>query len=350
MSARPARVSVVMAVHNGERHLREAVDSILGQTFRDFEFIIIDDASTDGTPGILTDYARRDQRIRLLRNETNLGPYPSGNRGLETARAPIIARMDADDISAPERLARQLAFLDANPDHLLVTTSYRAIDDAGRTLYVKRKAADDFAVRWLMRFRMCLEHPSACFRATLPDGTAVRYDESFAVAQDFELFTRIMAAGKAAILPEVLFHYRLHPTNISSTRRQEQKSNVFRIASQFQARELSADLAGQFTDLLQCYLLGQRATPSKIRNSVRALDQMLADDLAARPAARLWLRRQSAEILADAMLRRGGGNLRVMAAFVLYARGYLWPLFWRVMENAGYLPRWLESFPDPDGR
>lgn len=346
------RVSVVMAAHNAERHLREAVDSILGQTLTEFEFIIVDDASTDRTPEILTEYARRDARIRLLRNETNLGPYPTGNRGLEIARAPIIARMDADDISMPQRLERQIAFLDANPDHLLVTTSYRAIGDSGRRLYDKVKPADDFAVRWLSRFRMCLEHPSACFRARFPDGSPVRYDADFAVGQDFELFARLMAAGKAAVLPGVLFHYRKHPANLSSTRTREQKTNNLRVALSVQERDLPAHLAGSLTGLLRCYLLGEPATPGLVRDSVAALDRMLAHDIAGNPGARVWLRRQSAGILADAILRNGKGftNPRVAAAFLLHARHYLWPLIWRVFEDKGWLPRRLESFPDPEGR
>ena len=353
MSALDApRVSVIMAAYNAERHLREALDSILGQTLRDFEFIIVDDASTDRTPEILADYARRDPRIRLLRNETNLGPYPTGNRGLDVAHAPIIARMDADDISAPERLEHQIAFLDTHPEHLLVTTSYRAIDDTGRTLYVKVKPADDFAVRWLSRFRMSLEHPSACFRAQLPDGTTLRYNESFAVGQDFELFSRLIAEGKAAVLREVLFDYRKHPTNISTTRRPEQKSNNMRIALQVQQRELPEHLAGSLTGLLRCYLLGEPATPGMVRENVRAFDRMLAHDIAANPGAKVWLRRQAAEILADAILRKGKGfgSPFVAAAFIVHARHYLWPLAFRVLENKGYLPRWLESFPDPERR
>jgi len=353
MSALDApRISVVMAVHNGERHLRPAIDSILGQTLRDFEFIILDDASTDRTPEILAGYARRDPRIQLLSNAINLGLTPTLNRGLEAARAPIIARMDADDISAPKRLERQIAFLDTHPEHLLVTTSYRLIDDTGRTLYVKVKPADDFAVRWLSRFRMSLEHPSACFRAQLADGASVRYDESFAVGQDFDLFARLMTVGKAAVLREVLFHYRMHPTNISSTRRPEQRSNAMRIALQVQQRELPEHLAGRLTDFLRCYLLCEPATPGMVRESVQAFDRMLAHDFATNPGAKVWLRRQSAGILADAILRngKGFGSLRVTAAFIVHARHYLWPLVWRVLENKGYLPRWLQSFPDPEGR
>jgi glycosyltransferase involved in cell wall biosynthesis len=344
------KVSIVMAARNAERHLQEAIDSILCQTLTEFELIIVDDASTDETSGMLEDYAARDSRVRVLRNEVNHGLTWSLNRGLEAARAPIIARMDADDISSPRRLERQVRFLDMNPEHLLVATSYRAIDDEGRTLYVKVKPADDFAVRWLSRFRMCFEHPSACFRAHFPDGNPVRYNEGFGVGQDFELFARLMAGGKAAILPEVLFHYRRHPANLSSTRRQEQKANNMRVALQIQERELPRNLVGRLNDLLRCYLLGEAATSAIVRNSVGAFDRMLAYDIASNPDAKQWLRRQAAEILADATLRQGAGfgDLRVIAAFVVHGRNYLWPLVCRVLEDKGYLPCWLESFPDPE--
>lgn len=341
-----------MPVYNGNRHLSAAIDSILTQTLVDFEFIIIDDASTDRTPDILAEYLRRDSRIRVLRNETNLGLTPTLNRGLRVACAPIIARMDADDISAPERLERQIAFLEANPDHLFVTTSYRAIDDVGRTLYVKVKPADDSRLRWLMRFRMCLEHPSACFRPRFPDGSPVQYDESFAVGEDFDLFARLLAAGKGATLPQVLFEYRKHPTNISSTRAKEMKSNYFHVALQVQQRELSQDIVDSLTGLLRCYILGEPATPEIVRDSGRALDRMLAQDVASNPGARTWMRRQAAGIFADAILRNGGGfgNPQVVATFFLHGRRHLWSLLWRALEDKGYLPTWLESFPDPERR
>jgi glycosyltransferase involved in cell wall biosynthesis len=339
-----------MAAHNAECHLREAIDSILCQTLPGFELIVVDDASTDRTLQILSDYVTQDSRIRLLRNDTNRGLTRSLNLGLAVARAPIIARMDADDISAPQRLERQIDFLHSHPEHLLVATSYRAIDAAGNTLYIKVKPADDFAVRWLSRFRMCLEHPSACFRAHFPDGTPVRYNEEFGVGQDFELFTRLMAAGKAAVLSEVLFQYRKHPTNLSNTRRREQRTNNMRIALQVQERDLPKDLIGCLNELLRCYLLGEQATSAVVRQSVTSFDRMLAYDIAANPCARLWLRRQAAGILADAILQQGAGlaKLRVAAAFIFYGRSYLWPLIWRVLENGGYLPRWLESFPAPE--
>ena len=131
MSETPAltspRVSVVMSVYNGERYLAEAIDSILGQSMSDLEFIVIDDGSTDGTPRILEKYTARDERVWVVRNERNLGLTRSLNRCLSLARGEYFARQDADDISLPERLALQVQLLDANPHVGAIGTGSRGL-------------------------------------------------------------------------------------------------------------------------------------------------------------------------------------------------------------------------------
>src|SRR4051794_29608800 len=119
------KVTVLLAVYNGERYLREAIDSILGQTFQDFEFLIINDGSTDSTREIILSY--HDPRIRLVDNEDNIGQTRSLNRGLALAAGQFVARQDADDISEPERLASQVAFLEIHPEVVLLGTWYRKI-------------------------------------------------------------------------------------------------------------------------------------------------------------------------------------------------------------------------------
>jgi hypothetical protein len=247
--------------------------------------------------------------------------------------------MDADDISAPHRLALQVSFLERHPDHILVGTSYRAIDDAGNLLYTKAKGADDFAVRWWMRFRMFIEHPSSCFRATLPNGEKVFYDENFPVAQDYELFSRLIAFGKAAVLSEPLISYRKHPSNISTKRREEQRHALYLIAQRVQQRDLPPGSADELDQLLRCYLLEEPATPEAVRRGFAAMDQILARDAKANPQSVRWLRRQAAGLLAEAYLGRGGGLLhsRVLLTFALRGRSYLLPLLWRFLEDKGWL-------------
>src|SRR5690606_37374672 len=128
------RVTVLLAVHNGERYIQEAIDSILAQTFGDFELLIVNDGSTDATRDLVLSYS--DDRIRLVDNDHNIGLPKSLNRGLRLAKGRYIARLDADDISEPDRLAAQVSFLQANPDVAMVGSWYRKIDGEGNTLGV----------------------------------------------------------------------------------------------------------------------------------------------------------------------------------------------------------------------
>ncbi len=127
-------VSVVMSVYNGERFLREAIESILSQTFRDFEFIIVNDGSTDGTAGILNSYALSDSRVRVFEQE-NMGQCASDNRGCSLARGKYIARMDSDDVSMRDRLERQIAFLENHEKVGLLGGAVEIIDDRGRRAF-----------------------------------------------------------------------------------------------------------------------------------------------------------------------------------------------------------------------
>src|SRR5579864_8737730 len=126
------KVSVLLAVHDGEPYVHEAVRGVLKQTFREFEFLVVDDASTDNTVAIVDSFA--DPRIRILRNEHNLGQVPSLNRGLLEARGEYVARIDADDVSLPRRLERQVALLDAQPEVALVGAWMSLVDDSGRPI------------------------------------------------------------------------------------------------------------------------------------------------------------------------------------------------------------------------
>ena len=351
MSAGAPRVSVVMAVYNGARHLREAIDSILSQTSVDFEFLIVDDASTDETPAILAEYARNDKRIVLSRNKTNLGLTKTLNRALEITRAPLIARMDADDISEPDRFEKQVSFLDRHPHHLLVASGYKAINEAGRTKFVKRKPATHGRIRWWLRFRMPIEHPSVMFRSRTSDGAPVRYDESYRLAQDYALFAKLSEAGKLAILPDILFRYRVHPSNLSATRRAEQKTNSLRVAMRVQERDLPPSVKDDLRQMMLCYQLRDRATTSALRRAVRAFDAMLANDESRGIATRSWLKRNSAEVLADAFLNYGGGlrNPAFCISFPIIARRYMLALVMRYLENKSLLPVIFEEFPEDVG-
>lgn len=207
-------VTVLMAVYNGERYLEESVESILEQEFTDFEFLIVDDASTDGTAGILEGFD--DGRIRVLRNARNLGLTRSLNRGLKAARGRFVARLDADDRSRPARLQKQRDYLESHPECAVVGShaAYFRPSEVG-TRELPRPVSHEEVVAYVF-FSNPFCHSGVMFRAR-----AVRplggYDPSFRRAQDYDLWLRVLAHGwRLHILPEVLVERRVHGESVSS--------------------------------------------------------------------------------------------------------------------------------------
>jgi len=214
------RVSVVMPVHNGELYLREALESILKQTFGDFEFIIIDDGSTDATRDILRSYA--DPRIRLVYNEHNIGLTKSLNKGLGLAQGEYIARQDADDISHPERLAKQVEVLDNNPGVSILGTAYQRIDSQALPLGTVEVLTDNVELQNNLLVGDCFCHGSVAMRKRDVE-TVGKYNEAMEPAEDYDLWLRMSERSEVANLPEVLYSYRLHPQSVSATRALEQR-------------------------------------------------------------------------------------------------------------------------------
>lgn len=204
-----------MAVHNGERHLRAAVESVLGQTFGDLELLLVDDASTDGSRAIVESYG--DPRVRVLVNAENLGLTRSLNRGLAEARGGYVARQDADDVSAPNRLALQVGELERRPELALLASSYRRIDDDGRDCSGRDVPLTTVGIRWRLLFLNAFTHSSTVFRrsAVLELGG---YDESVHYAQDYDLWSRIAERHEVAALPEHLVSYRRSAVSMTSAR------------------------------------------------------------------------------------------------------------------------------------
>jgi glycosyltransferase involved in cell wall biosynthesis len=218
------KVTVLMSVFNGEEFLREAIESVLIQTFADFEFIIIDDASTDKTWEILIEYAERDQRIALVQNQENIGLTKSLNKGLELARGTYIARQDADDISLPDRLQRQVACLDNHRRVVLVSSDLEYIDSKGRPLRRTQKRGEPFWVAWYLLFYNHLGgHSTVLFRKN-PVLYSGGYSDSYPYSQDYELWLRLANQGDIVILPDVLLQWREHGKNISTKAGEQQEA------------------------------------------------------------------------------------------------------------------------------
>ena len=220
-------VTVLMSTHNDLSFLPEAVDSILAQTLTDFEFLIVDDGSTDGSGAYLA--GLRDPRVRVLRNAANEGLTRSLNRGLNEAAGRYVARMDADDVALPGRLARQVEFLEANPELGLLGTARVLIDEAGGEVAGGPAVCGSLRVRWKMLLGNAFAHPTVMLRRSALERHGLRYDESFRTAQDYELWTRLLCHTGGDNLDEPLLRYRLR-AGISRTHRDDQLANHDRIA------------------------------------------------------------------------------------------------------------------------
>jgi glycosyltransferase involved in cell wall biosynthesis len=203
-----------MAVHDGAPWITQAVASVLAQSAGDLELIVIDDASADATPDLLA--AVRDARLRVER-QPRAGLTRSLNRALGRARAPLVARLDADDWALPERLERQRAFLDAHAAVGLLGTAAREVDTAGRLLATVTPPGDDAALRRALIRRNPFVHSSIVARRTLVE-RAGGYDERLPVAQDYDLWMRLSRLTQLANLAEPLVVRRLLPGAVSMQR------------------------------------------------------------------------------------------------------------------------------------
>lgn len=213
---RPPAVTVLMPVFNGERFVGESIESVLRQTWADFEFLIVNDGSTDRTREIITSF--NDPRVRLLDNAENVGVTVSLNRGLASARAALVARQDADDVSHPTRLATQVEFMRANPGVALVGAQARVIVGRGRAVRAPgwERAAGGTAIRFQLMFDNAFIHTSVLFRRDVIWGRLGGYDEGFTQAQDFELWSRVAARHEVRNLPQPLVDVRLHPDSVAA--------------------------------------------------------------------------------------------------------------------------------------
>ncbi len=232
-------VSVILPVHNGLPFLEAAVESVLGQTFADFELISIDDGSSDASASVLDSFATRDARIRVVR-QANLGLIKTLNRGIELATAPLVARMDADDVCEPSRLRVQVEFMNANPNVVLLGGAYLLIDDASRPIRTMRPATDDRTLQ-----EQCLLgtqpicHPLAMIRSAALKQIG-GYDKQYVAAEDLDLFLRLGEIGQLACVNDVLLRYRQHAGSVSERKQTLQLDNQRRaVEAAFVRRGLS---------------------------------------------------------------------------------------------------------------
>jgi|GEM_PF-780260 len=213
-------VSVLMAVHNGGEYLKPAIDSVLAQTLGDFEFVIVEDCSTDDSFFVLASYG--DSRLRIVRNDQNLGLTKSLNVGLELARGRYVARMDADDICVENRLERQVRHLESGGISLTCSNVFQ-IDAAGNQTGQTFRAYDRASILWHLMFDGYMFHPTLMWNREEVKDSVGGYDERFVTAQDFDFTWRVATALPVGGLEEPLLYYRMHGENITSKKRSSQR-------------------------------------------------------------------------------------------------------------------------------
>lgn len=219
------RLSVVLPVYGGRAHVEQAVASILEQTFGDFEVLVLDDCGPDESAALAS--ASGDPRIRVIRNERNIGQVATLNRGLREARGEYVARLDQDDVCLPTRFERQITALDAEPSVAVVGTWVDVIDEHGHRVDALRTRMDDraAALQLILENRLPLAHPSVTFRRE-PVLAAGGYDEAVRYCEDMDLWRRLVLAGhELRVVPEPLLLYRVHAGQQSLRHWDEQQAN-----------------------------------------------------------------------------------------------------------------------------
>ena len=213
-------ITVLMPVYNAEKYLADAIGSILNQSFENFELLIINDGSTDGSEKIILSYS--DQRIRYVKNEKNIKLIATLNKGIEISKGKYIARMDADDVSSPNRLQVQFDFMESNPSVALCGSWFELIGD--RTGIAKYVAShNEIMMKMLCQCHFC--HPTIIMRKSMIETFETKFDPTFIHAEDYDFFSRIGEKYKLGNIQTALLKYRIHEQSVSASNRDVQINN-----------------------------------------------------------------------------------------------------------------------------
>jgi len=227
MSRKP-RVTILMPVFNGEKYLREAIESILSQSFTDYEFLIINDGSTDNSETIINSY--QDQRIRLINNQQNLKLIATLNKGITLAMGEYIARMDCDDISLPDRLLKQVRFMDSHPRIGVSGTWVETCGDINGLKWEYPTDPDEIKAKLI--FESVLAHPAVIIRKDYLLNHNLSYSENYLHAEDWKLWQDCAGYFQIANIPEFLLKYRLSKQSITYVCREQQLQTIRKIDSE----------------------------------------------------------------------------------------------------------------------
>ena len=267
-------ISVLMPAYNAEKYIGEAIESVLNQTFKDFELIVVNDGSTDRTEEIILSFS--DPRIRYVKNEKNIGVISTRNKSVDLATGKYCALLDADDISLPQRFETQLRFFEKNPDYVLCGSWAYIIDNKGnRTGKIKFIDSDNL-LKISYLFSNALVNSSIMLKTDILK--KFKYRPEILISEDFDLFLRMVNAGlKIANLPEYLIKYRWHDTNISNENdvfQTEKKQELLKpYVESFTGREIAKEEFDLHLFSFRLYHLRQKKNNSK--NSLHAEKQWL---------------------------------------------------------------------------
>jgi len=232
-------VSVIMATYNGAAFVAETIESLLAQSFGDFELVVVDDCSTDDTRAVLARFA--DPRIRVIASEANQGPVHARNRAFAAARGRYVAGLDQDDICLPERLARQVAYLDAHPETVLVATRARLLENGRTSHWAGPSDLDAAVIDWLMMVQNPLVWSTVMFRADAARRLDPFERPEIRYAEDFDLYHRLRRFGTLARIEEPLLLYRCHPGGASQKFRDAMGASVAKVLAEHYAPVFGAE-------------------------------------------------------------------------------------------------------------
>jgi glycosyltransferase involved in cell wall biosynthesis len=269
------RVSVVVATYNAAEFIGETIRGILKQTHSDFELIVVDDASSDHTVDRISAFG--DERIRLIRNPRNVGVANARNIGMDAATGDYLATNDHDDVSLPERLERQVAFLGRHPDVLMVGTGIYTLRGRRRTAD-PMPPASHHVLRWCLMTHSPVCHSTMCLRLSDVRRAGLRYDPACDFGDDFDLYHRLAASGRLATLQERLVEYRLHGGNASILRGDEMTTRGAAMLQRAHQQQLGMRLDPQAFDCL--WRVFTMFSPARSQAELRVAGNALATLLA----------------------------------------------------------------------
>lgn len=267
------KVSVIMSVRNGEQFLPKTLESVLSQSFIDFEFLIADDMSTDGTASILCKYAGKDKRIKLAVNYQNIGLTKSLNKLIDEASGHFIARIDADDLAKGDRLERQVLMLSSDDKMVMSTSCYQAINENGMQLYSHCPSCSPFLLKWSLIFRNNIRHSTVMWKKDIN----LKYNEEYKYSQDYDMWCRMARLGSIGVVPDPLSEIRCHDAAITSDKRKEQDDAAADISSSQFAYYTGENISRKESEglRLMCYLKDElqfkqteEMSEEEIKNSV----------------------------------------------------------------------------------